>query len=134
MRLVLAAVMVALCAAPAAAQRYTAKQNGDVVDLADATAQMNVSVIWSMSDAWRVQVKGKDLVRTSGVNDPCVTEVEFEHEGHLYLVRRTISGANHTVKAEAHWIRGWALMFGQDNPDGFSGDTWLLALKTTLSF
>src|SRR5207248_2792826 len=30
-------------------------------------------------------------------------EVEFEHEGHLYLVRRTITGVNHTVKAEAHW-------------------------------
>ena len=26
---------------------------------------MNVSVVWSMSNAWRIQVKGKDLVRTS---------------------------------------------------------------------
>jgi DNA repair protein SbcC/Rad50 len=43
-----------------------------------------------------------DEVRTSGVNAECVTEVEFEHEGHLYLVRRTISGANSQVKAEAH--------------------------------
>ena len=51
------------CAAPAAAQRYTAKQNGDVIELADATAQMNVSVVWSMSNAWRIQVKGQDLVR-----------------------------------------------------------------------
>ena len=25
---------------------------------------MNVSVVWSMSNAWRIQVKGKDLVRT----------------------------------------------------------------------
>ena len=33
-----------------------------------------------------------DEVRTSGVNAECRTEVEFEHEGHLYLVRRTISG------------------------------------------
>ena len=24
---------------------------------------MNVSVVWSMSNAWRIQVKGKDLVR-----------------------------------------------------------------------
>jgi aldose 1-epimerase len=52
-------------AAPAAAQRYTAKQDGDVVELQDADAQMHVSVVWSMSDAWRIQVKGKDLVRTS---------------------------------------------------------------------
>jgi exonuclease SbcC len=43
-----------------------------------------------------------DEVRTAGVNGECVAEVEFEHEGHLYLVRRTISGANATVKAEAH--------------------------------
>ncbi len=43
-----------------------------------------------------------DEVRTAGVNAECVTEVEFEHEGHLYLVRRTISGANSQVKAEGH--------------------------------
>ncbi len=43
-----------------------------------------------------------DEVRTAGVNAECVTEVEFEHEGHLYLVRRTISGSNSQVKAEAH--------------------------------
>jgi aldose 1-epimerase len=65
MRLALALTIVAACAAPAAAQRYTAKQNGELVDLADATAEMNVSVVWSMSNAWRIQVKGKDLVRTS---------------------------------------------------------------------
>jgi exonuclease SbcC len=45
----------------------------------------------------------KDEIRTSDVKGDCITEVEFEHEGHLYLVRRTITGANHTVKAEAHW-------------------------------
>ena len=65
LRLALAVTIAATWAAPAAAQRYTAKQNGDVVELADATAQMNVSVVWSMSNAWRIQVKGKDLVRTS---------------------------------------------------------------------
>jgi aldose 1-epimerase len=65
MRLALALTIVAACAAPAAAQRYTAKQNGELVDLADATAEMNVSVVWSMSNAWRIQVKGRDLVRTS---------------------------------------------------------------------
>lgn len=65
MRLALVVTIVAAWAAPAAAQRYTARQDGDVVELADATAQMNVSVVWSMSNAWRIQVKGKDLVRTS---------------------------------------------------------------------
>jgi aldose 1-epimerase len=65
MRLALAVTIVVTLAAPAAAQRYTAKQNGDLVELADTTAQMNVSVVWNMSDAWRIQVKGKDLVRTT---------------------------------------------------------------------
>jgi aldose 1-epimerase len=64
-RLLLTLIIVAALAAPAAAQRYTAKQDGDLVELADATAQMNVSVVWSMSNAWRIQVKGKDLVRTA---------------------------------------------------------------------
>src|SRR6187549_4196228 len=58
-------VIAAAWATPAAAQRYTAKQDGELVELTDATAQMNVSVVWSMSNAWRIQVKGKDLVRTS---------------------------------------------------------------------
>ena len=65
LRLVLAATFALACAVPAAAQRYTAKQNGDVIELADTTAQMNVSVVWSLSDAWRIQVKGQNLVRTS---------------------------------------------------------------------
>ena len=43
-----------------------------------------------------------DEVRTAGVNAECITEVEFEHEGHLYAVRRTIGGANSQVKAQAH--------------------------------
>src|SRR4029453_15515130 len=64
-RLALAAAIVTAWAPPAAAQRYTAKQNGDVVDLDDTDAQMHGSVVWSMSNAWRIQVKGKDLVRTS---------------------------------------------------------------------
>jgi aldose 1-epimerase len=71
-RFALAVALVTAFAAPAAAQRYTAKQDGDVVELADSQAQMNVSVVWSMSNAWRVQVKGKDLVRASA------TLAEFE--------------------------------------------------------
>ncbi|HEU4935639.1 MAG TPA: hypothetical protein VFT39_04230 [Vicinamibacterales bacterium] len=64
-RLALVVAISAVSTAPAYAQRYTATQNGDVVELVDTGAQMNVSVVWNMSNAWRVQVKGKDLVRTS---------------------------------------------------------------------
>jgi aldose 1-epimerase len=71
--LLLSAALICLCAAPAAAQRYTARQNGDVIELADATAQMNVSVVWSLSDAWRIEVKGHSLVR-----QPTGTLEEFE--------------------------------------------------------
>ena len=31
-----------------------------------------------------------DQIRTTGVNADCVTEIEFEHEGHLYVVRRRL--------------------------------------------
>ncbi|MCU1484193.1 MAG: hypothetical protein JWN67_939 [Actinomycetia bacterium] len=58
------------------------------------------SIRWTLYGKSRTS---NDQIRTSGVNADCVTEVEFEHEGHLYLVRRTITGINHTVKAEAHW-------------------------------
>jgi exonuclease SbcC len=58
------------------------------------------SIRWTLFGKSRTS---NEQIRTSGINEPCITEVEFEHEGHLYLVRRTISGANHTVKAEAHW-------------------------------
>ncbi len=44
----------------------------------------------------------KDQIRSSGVGGDCVTEVEFEHEGHLYLVRRTLRGINSAVSVEAH--------------------------------
>ena len=63
--LALAAALVCIAAEPAAAQRYTAKRDGDVVALADTTARMNVEVVSSMGKAWRIQVKGQNLVRTS---------------------------------------------------------------------
>jgi len=40
-------------------------------------------------------------VRTTGVGGDCVAEVQFEHEGHLYTVRRTVTGVNSTVRASA---------------------------------
>lgn len=51
---------------------------------------------------WGSARTNKDEVRTAGIVGECITEVSFEHEGHLYLVRRTISGASATVRAEAH--------------------------------
>jgi aldose 1-epimerase len=61
--LVLSAALVGVFAAPAAAQRYTAQQNGDLIELWDHAAQMNVSVVPSISDAWKIEVKGQSLVR-----------------------------------------------------------------------
>ncbi|MGH9102428.1 MAG: AAA family ATPase [Acidimicrobiales bacterium] len=43
----------------------------------------------------------KDEVRTAGVGSDCVTEVDFEHEGHSYVVRRVVTGAASAVRAEA---------------------------------
>ncbi len=43
----------------------------------------------------------KEQIRSAGVGAECVTELEFEHEGHLYVVRRILSGINATMKAEA---------------------------------
>jgi exonuclease SbcC len=57
------------------------------------------SVRWAIWGKSRTTI---DQVRTSGVNADCIVELEFEHEGHLYAVRRTITGVNHTVKAQAH--------------------------------
>jgi aldose 1-epimerase len=50
---------------PAAAQRYTAKQDGDVITLVDTATKMNVAVVASMGKAWQIQVNGQNLVRTS---------------------------------------------------------------------
>jgi exonuclease SbcC len=44
----------------------------------------------------------REHIRSAGVGAECVTEVEFEHEGHLYLVRRMLKGINSAVSVEAH--------------------------------
>ena len=56
------------------------------------------SILWTLYGHART---AKEQVRTADVGSECVTEVEFEHDGHLYLVRRTLSGINATVKARA---------------------------------
>jgi aldose 1-epimerase len=62
---VLMGVLPALVVARSAAQRYTAKQEGDVITLTDSVAKMNVAVVSSMGKAWQIQVNGQNLVRTS---------------------------------------------------------------------
>ncbi|MEA2972404.1 MAG: repair protein SbcC/Rad50 [Actinomycetota bacterium] len=57
------------------------------------------SIRWTLFGKSRT---ANDEIRTAGLKADCVSEVEFEHEGHLYLVRRTISGAGSAVKAQAH--------------------------------
>ncbi len=56
------------------------------------------SIRWTLFGKSRTP---NEEIRTAGVNGECITEVEFEHEGHLYLVRRTLSGINATVRAQA---------------------------------
>lgn len=56
------------------------------------------AILWAL---WGKARTGKEQVRTAGANGDCVAEVTFEHEGHIYVVRRTISGANNSVKASA---------------------------------
>jgi DNA repair protein SbcC/Rad50 len=57
------------------------------------------SVLWTL---WGKARTAKEEVPSSGSRGECISEVTFEHDGHIYLVRRTISGAGYTVKAEAH--------------------------------
>jgi len=57
------------------------------------------SVLWAL---WGKARTTKEEIPSAGAHGECVAEVTFEHEGHIYLVRRTITGANATVRAEAH--------------------------------
>ncbi len=51
---------------------------------------------------WGKARTAREDIRTAGVGADCVTELEFEHEGHLYVVRRTLSGINATARAEVN--------------------------------
>lgn len=65
-RFALATTLVLAIAAPAAAQQYTAKQTGTLVELRDTKADMYVPIVTTVGRAWKIQVKGKDLVRVGG--------------------------------------------------------------------
>ena len=56
------------------------------------------AILWTL---WGKARTTKEQIRSAGVGGDCITEVEFEHEGHLYLVRRTLSGVNSTPRLEA---------------------------------
>ncbi len=57
------------------------------------------SILWAL---WGKARTTKEEIPSAGAHGECVAEVTFEHEGHIYLVRRTITGANSSVRAETH--------------------------------
>jgi exonuclease SbcC len=57
------------------------------------------SITWTL---WGKARTSKEEIRSAGVGGDCITELTFEHEGHLYVVRRTLAGASATVRAQAH--------------------------------
>src|SRR5436853_6360581 len=56
------------------------------------------SIPWALFGYSRGPV---EEVRTTGVNDESVVEVTFDHEGHTYVARRTVSGGGKTTKRDA---------------------------------
>jgi DNA repair protein SbcC/Rad50 len=56
------------------------------------------SMLWALFGVARTS---KEALRSDGAAGETVATVEFEHDGHLYEVTRTLSGAANGVKAEA---------------------------------
>ena len=56
------------------------------------------SILWALFGVARTT---KEALRSDGATGETVATVEFEHDGHLYEVTRTLSGAANGVKAEA---------------------------------
>ena len=56
------------------------------------------SILWALFGVART---GKEALRSDGATGETVATVEFEHDGHLYEVTRSLSGAANGVKAEA---------------------------------
>lgn len=54
------------------------------------------AILWALYGRART---GKADIRTSGSSGECSVELSFVHEDHHYVVRRSISGVNSTVKA-----------------------------------
>ena len=49
---------------------------------------------------WGKSRTSRELIRTAGVAADGVCAIEFEHEGHLYTVRRTVKGVNSSSAVE----------------------------------
>jgi DNA repair exonuclease SbcCD ATPase subunit len=56
------------------------------------------SILWTL---WGRSRTDNSEVRTAGVKGECITECEFEHEGHLYVVRRTLKGGGKQLQPKA---------------------------------
>jgi exonuclease SbcC len=56
------------------------------------------SILWALFGVART---GKEALRSDGAAGETAATVEFEHDGHLYEVTRSVSGAGNAVKAEA---------------------------------
>lgn len=56
------------------------------------------SILWTLFGKARTSKEG---VRTTDISAPCVTRVEFEHQGHYYEIQREIVGLNSSIKARA---------------------------------
>ena len=56
------------------------------------------SILWALFGVART---GKEALRSDGATGETSVTVEFEHDGHLYEVTRSLSGAANGVKAEA---------------------------------
>lgn len=56
------------------------------------------AVLWVL---WGRSRTPKEEIRSAGSHGECAAELTFEHEGHIYVVRRTITGATSTVRAQA---------------------------------
>src|SRR4051812_47200411 len=61
----LAGILALIGVAPAAAQQYTAVKTGNAIELRDTKADMYVPVVIAVGRSARIQVKGKDIVRTT---------------------------------------------------------------------
>ncbi len=54
------------------------------------------AITWALYGRARTAKQG---IATSGTTGECVVELGLDHDEHHYVIRRTISGMNHTVKA-----------------------------------
>lgn len=54
------------------------------------------AMTWALYGRARTSKQG---IPTTGTSGECVVELGFDHDEHHYVIRRTISGLNHTVKA-----------------------------------